>query len=151
METDGKKREYIEWLVSACLTFLSLAVLWKTSGCFFETNDDGFMAEILSGSLGGKPEPHIVYVNYLLSYPVSLLYRITIQIPWYGLLLLACQFLSYTAMLQSAFSSGLFSAESLYHGASGVYFHGCADGCKRVCVSASESGQEAWEGTVLRV
>lgn len=106
METDGKKREYIEWLVSACLTFLSLAVLWKTSGCFFETNDDGFMAEILSGSLGGKPEPHIVYVNYLLSYPVSLLYRITIQIPWYGLLLLACQFLSYTAMLQSAFSRG---------------------------------------------
>lgn len=104
MKADGKKRIYMEWLVAACVAFIALCILWKTSGCFFETNDDGFVAEMLSGSLGGKLEPHVVLINYFLTYPLSLLYRITIRIPWYGLMLLAFHFMTYTAMLQSVFS-----------------------------------------------
>lgn len=104
MKVNERKRVCVEWFAAACVAFFALYVLWKTSGCFFETNDDGFVAEVLSGSLGGVPNPHIVLINYFLTYPLSLLYKITFRIPWYGLMFLVFQLLTYTAMLQSVFS-----------------------------------------------
>lgn len=95
------KEENRKVLLAAGICLLWLAVVRKTLGICFETNDDKFIAEILSGALTGEPESHAVYLNYLLSAPLALLYRITTAVPWYGGMLVLCHFLMYVALLQS--------------------------------------------------
>ena len=54
------------------ILFLFFILIWKSAGIYFETNDDKFIAEILSGAVTGEPDGHVVYINYLLSYLLSL-------------------------------------------------------------------------------
>ena len=72
--------------------------VWFRAGIYFESNDDRLISEILSGTYGGQPEAHTVYVNYLLSLLLASLYKITIHIPWHGFMLLLFQALSYALM-----------------------------------------------------
>ena len=77
---------------------LLMAALWifliyRFAGIFFETNDDRLLSEIFSGSMTGVPEPHSYYVDYILGFVLSLLYRATTDIPWYGGMLVLFQFL----------------------------------------------------------
>lgn len=95
------KANIIKIIVSIGVPLLYLFAVWKTAGFYFETNDDKVIAEILSGTLTGSPEAHTVQSNYLLSYPLSLLYRISVGIPWYGSMLMLCHFLIYAALLYS--------------------------------------------------
>ncbi len=97
------RKALIQGGVCAAASLLWLMFFWNGPGVYFETNDDRFITEILSGAVTGEPEAHVVYVNYLLSLPLSLLYRLWGQIPWYGGLLLllhltACGALFYSAM-----------------------------------------------------
>lgn len=62
-------------------------------GIFFETNDDRLISEIFSGAMTGTPEAHAYYVDYILGGVLSLLYRITTDVPWYGGMLVLFQFL----------------------------------------------------------
>lgn len=78
-------------------------VVYKT-GCYFETNDDRYIASILSGVITGSPDAHAIYVNYLLTYLLALLYRLTTKVPWYGGMLLMFQWLLYASVLDSAYS-----------------------------------------------
>lgn len=75
-----------------------LAVALK-AGIYFQTNDDRIISEVLSGAAGSSPDAHVVYVNYLLALPLSLLYRITGTVPWYGLFLFFCQAAAYACFL----------------------------------------------------
>lgn len=59
-------------------------------GVYFETNDDRIIAEILSGVHSLTPDPHTIHENYLLMLPLSLLYKITSGVSWYGWSLLLC-------------------------------------------------------------
>lgn len=79
---------------------LWFAALWKTLGICFETNDDKFIAEILSGAITGEPEEHAVYLNYFLSGFLALLYRITTSIPWYGIMLVLFHLMVYVTLMQ---------------------------------------------------
>lgn len=97
------KERYKE-LLAPVVIFLMVAVVWRKTGIYFETNDDRCISEILSGILTGEPEAHTVYVNYLLALPLSLLYRITAGIPWYGAALVLFQVLAYTGILESVYS-----------------------------------------------
>lgn len=106
MEKDTERKKLPEWLPAAGMSLFLLGFVWTVLGNYFETNDDRFIAEILSGAIGGQPEAHVVYVNYLLSWPISVLYRLNVRIPWYGLLLLLFQIFTYTALFQSAYSRG---------------------------------------------
>ncbi len=77
---------------------LLMAALWifliyRFVGIFFETNDDRILSEIFSGAMTGAPEAHSYYVDYLLGFMLSLLYRATAAIPWYGGMLVLFQFL----------------------------------------------------------
>lgn len=91
-------------IFSIGLSLLMLGVVWGKLGVWFETNDDKFITEILSGSLGGRPDAHVVYVNYLLTLPLSLLYRILPHIPWYGGMLLLFHVLVYVSLFWSILS-----------------------------------------------
>lgn len=91
-------------ILAAVISFAFMLIIYFRLGFFYETNDDRLIAEILSGAMCGTPNAHTVYVNYLLSLPLSFLYCITTQIPWYGGMLLLFQFLFYFAVINSFFS-----------------------------------------------
>ena len=84
------------------VSFWIICVYWKC-GIFYETNDDRLIGEILSGVVTGKPDGHTVYVNYLLSGPLSLLYAAFPRVTWYGLFLIAAQGAAWFVMLWQAF------------------------------------------------
>lgn len=83
------------------ISVFMVGLVYRRAGIYFETNDDRFISEILSGVYGGEPEAHTVYVNYLLSLVLAALYKITIRIPWYGGMLLLFHVLVYTAIMES--------------------------------------------------
>lgn len=104
MERVWNKAKSVKIFASVFLALLFVVVVWKKAGIYFETNDDKFITEILSGTLSGKPDAHAIHINYLLAWPLSLLYRISTDIPWYGGMLVICHFLVYIALLQSIWS-----------------------------------------------
>jgi len=51
----------------------------------FETNDDVYYNLLFEGKLvTNAPEPHAVFVNFVLSYIFAKIYSVIPQIPWYG-------------------------------------------------------------------
>ena len=89
------------FFMSAGIVLVMIAAVYFRAGIYFDTNDDRFLSEILSGVYGEHPEPHTIYMNYLLSLPLTALYRITIKIPWHGLMLLTFHMVTYTTISNS--------------------------------------------------
>lgn len=75
-----------------------IAVTAKTGG-YFEANDDFYISRILSGTLTGTPDYHVLYVRFWITGPLSLLYRLNAQIPWWGLFLLFSHILSHAVII----------------------------------------------------
>ena len=83
-----------------------LFVLLKFGGGGYETNDDRIINEIFSGAMTGRPEPHAIYINYLIGIFLSGLYSITTAMPWYGIFLLSCYVLINSAVLTILLNKG---------------------------------------------
>ena len=66
----------ITHIVSLFFTIIYIVCVYLCIDMHFSTNDDRFMGELLSGSITGKPETHLIYVNYLLSSVLSFLFKI---------------------------------------------------------------------------
>lgn len=88
-------------LLALCITTIYFVATLLLIGSCYCINDDRFMGELLSGAVTGKIETHLIYVNYLLSFPLSLFYHISTSIPWFGIMLLLFHFLSCYAILIS--------------------------------------------------
>lgn len=56
------------------------------------TNDDFRMMTIVSGAYSGTPSPDIVFMRYPVGLLLSGLYRITTNVPWYGIFTMLCMF-----------------------------------------------------------
>ena len=107
LEKDKKtrKRERVcRVFVSLSVSAALLAIVWCRTCIYFETNDDRYIASILSGAVTGSPDAHVIYMNYLLSLPLSLLYRFTVEVPWYGGMLVLFLWLFWGAVLDSAYT-----------------------------------------------
>lgn len=76
-----------------CMAAAWIFFIHRYVGIFFETNDDRLISEIFSGAMTGTPEAHAYYVDYILGFILSLLYRMTTAVPWYGGMLVLFQFL----------------------------------------------------------
>lgn len=85
-------------LIVTTVYFFTTLLLFGSCFCI---NDDRFMGELLSGTVTGKIESHLVYVNYLLSLPLSWFYHLSTSIPWFGIMLLLFHFLSCYVILDS--------------------------------------------------
>lgn len=87
-----KKRENLLW------AFLLLLVVLLVSSVrydyYFDLNDDVLMKDILAGVYTGEPEGHNIQMLWLISAAISLFYRIAPALPWYGLFLCGCHYLS---------------------------------------------------------
>lgn len=91
-------------MLAPVVVLLLFAFFWKKAGIFFEMNDDKLITEILSGVQTGGPDAHAEFINYFLALPISMLYRISKGVPWYGLCLIFFQALAYIGILESLYS-----------------------------------------------
>ena len=80
----------ITGLMVTCL-FVIVGLLYDY---FFDLNDDVLMKDILSGVYTGTPEGHNIQMQYPISFVISLFYKAVRGIDWYGIYLVACQFVS---------------------------------------------------------
>lgn len=99
MITKGFKR-----CMALLVPFVLFVFVLSQTGYYFGGNDDRYITSILSGVITGSPDAHVIYVNYLLSFPLMLLYQITTNVPWYGGMLILFQGLVYAAVLDSIYS-----------------------------------------------
>lgn len=90
---ESRKQVCYSLLENAVLLFI-LLLLFRPA---YETNDDMGMALIVNGAKGVY-DPHLIFSHYFLGLLLSVLYRITDQIPWYPILQYAVLFLSFTAV-----------------------------------------------------
>ena len=74
-------------LFSVLVSAAFILLIYFTCGIWFETNDDVFITEMLSGKLTGVPEYHCPYVSSIITIPISLLYRAFAGVPWWGIFL----------------------------------------------------------------
>ncbi|MCD7805859.1 MAG: hypothetical protein LUH19_00785 [Lachnospiraceae bacterium] len=93
--------EKLKNLLTAGMVILFVIIIFATVGIYYETNDDRIIAEFLSGSMTGEPDAGAIYLNYLLSYPLMLLYRMTTGIPWYGIFLIGAHCMSLFVIMKS--------------------------------------------------
>lgn len=91
-------------LLAIFVPLVLLFLAWHRMGFYYSTNDDRCLTELLAGIVTMQPDAHLVYVNYLLSLPLSLLYKITTAIPWFGICLVLFYYLSYVFVLESAYA-----------------------------------------------
>lgn len=119
-----KKKYYI--FFSILPAFLWIVFIYYKTGILFETNDDRYISEILSGALTGAPEAHTTYVNYLLCLPLMFLYRITGNIAWYGILLVAIQVLCHSILFYAFYTKWKLYSLPFFLGVllSGLYIAG---------------------------
>ena len=70
----------------------------------YYNNDDLFLKQVASGELTGTPETHLLHLGFLPGCLLSALYRILPLVPWYGIFLFGCMYLSifiaYVAILK---------------------------------------------------
>lgn len=81
-------------MIAAVSLLLSLKVPF-----IYTVNDDLFMKNILSGAYLGRPDAHVVYMEYPLCAVLMVLYRISAKIPWYGICFFLFHVVSWTAVV----------------------------------------------------
>lgn len=87
-----KKRFFV--FEALLFTVLYMAAVYFTCGMWFETNDDVFISELLSGKVTGSIDYHNnTNTSVFLTGPLSVLYGITTNIQWWGVTLTIALFL----------------------------------------------------------
>ena len=83
----------LKYIVLACnIAFFAVMAALLPMG--FEENDDVMMAMIANGTYSGVPDFHLVYINVLYGWVLTLLYSLTTAIEWYTLAFAALHVLS---------------------------------------------------------
>ena len=81
-------------IFSLFVSVIFVLLIYYTCGIWFETNDDVFLSELLSGKITGSTEYHCHFVSSIITLPISILYRTFAQVPWWGLFLFLMYFIS---------------------------------------------------------
>ena len=94
-------RSCITGIFSVLIVTLLFIYFRSLSPFIFQTNDDPFLKMILSGEMTGTPCPRSFYISYPAGLLISGLYKLSPQIPWYGLFLCSAFFLTMVIVLSS--------------------------------------------------
>lgn len=91
-------KSFLKKKENCILTLLFLGILLLVSAIrydyYFDLNDDVLMKDILAGIYTGDPEGHNIQMLWLISALISVFYRVVRVLPWYGMFLCFCHFLS---------------------------------------------------------
>lgn len=91
------KRAGKDYMITAAEAAVVAGVMILLAGLFdyrYATNDDVFIRAIVSGQYSGAPDVHNIQSIVLLNGLFVLLYRICRFIPWFGMFMVASQFVS---------------------------------------------------------
>ena len=131
--TDFFLTKKTKFALSLILTLTFMVLLYFTGGIWFDTNDDVFIEELLSGKITGTPEWRCRYVSALITWPITGLYKVLPNVPWWGILIFSVLFLSvfislYCTVLLSdtLFKMCLFMASSFTVIIAGIHSFGQA-------------------------
>jgi hypothetical protein len=78
----------------AMLTFW----LFRSKSAIYGTNDDSLLASIASGQLTGQIEPRLIFIQPIISYPITWLEVVFTTLSGYSFFLIFCTTLSYSSV-----------------------------------------------------
>ena len=96
-----KRIRWDKWVLYGIVALLAVLTC-KYMYLNYGTNDDVEMEGILSGMYTGTPDGHAVYIQALLSYPLSWLYRLFPSFNWYGIMVVGLQWLALGLVIDRA-------------------------------------------------
>ncbi len=95
MSTFFSRNLIISFLLSL-ITLLGIVIMIPMR---FETIDDFFMSAIASGFIGGNPDEHLIYSNFIIGLGLKFLYGLVPGIAWYGVYLFLSHCIAWTIIL----------------------------------------------------
>lgn len=90
---DFTKYRYFNLVLALIISVLCCISVYKHFSIFYFINDDTAMRNIVSGAYLGKPDGHLIFIQYVLGWVLSMLYKIIPMVDWYGLMLFGTHFL----------------------------------------------------------
>jgi hypothetical protein len=86
---------------------LVILLSWLSIGksAIYGTNDDSLISSISSGQLTGAPDPHLIFIQPLISYPIAWLETILTSYSGYSIFLIMVTTFSYTLIFSLLISS----------------------------------------------
>jgi hypothetical protein len=106
---------FLSLLLFNALLFISLARLLPLN---YETNDDAAMCMIANGVYSGMPDAHLIFINYLYGWLLTLLYNTFSGVEWYTVSFCIIHIVSLTAVafviLTNTRKSGCFKSIFLF-------------------------------------
>ena len=92
---------FIFWLIGIQAVQMTLLLLWLFRGksAIYGTNDDSLISSIASGQLTGKIDPHLIFIQPIISYPITWLEYLLAQYSGYSIFLIFCTTLSFSSVL----------------------------------------------------
>lgn len=116
MKAKQKYTRIINLIISLLIAAGMFVLFRLLTGFIYLTNDDMYLQAIVSGELSGTPDAHMIYSNYILGQILSLLYRLTPAIPWYGIYLVGVCFVC-----------------------AWIILYRCLSECRKICTKAAVS------------
>jgi len=100
-------KTFLFWLIGIQAAQMTLLLLWLFRGksAIYGTNDDSLIASIASGQLTGQSDPHLIFIQPLISYPITWLEYMLPQFSGYSIFLIFCTTLSFSAVLSLLIST----------------------------------------------
>jgi len=84
----------ISFLLILLFNLLFFSLVAYLAPIRFQTNDDVGMCRIVSGLISGTPDAHLVFINYLYGWVLTVFYRLIPNIEWYTISFCAIHIIS---------------------------------------------------------
>ena len=95
MKEEQRLRTIRDMLFSLAVTLLCAIVVGYFYDLYYDLNDDVLIKDILAGTYTGTPEGRNIQMLYPVGFLISVLYRLSPALPWYGIFLCACHALCF--------------------------------------------------------
>ena len=94
-------KTFIFWLIGIQAVQMTSLLIWLFRGksAIYGTNDDSLISSIASGHLTGKVDPHLIFIQPILSYPITWLEYLLPQYSGYSIFLIFCTTISFSSVL----------------------------------------------------
>ncbi|MDE5818580.1 MAG: hypothetical protein K2N41_05125 [Lachnospiraceae bacterium] len=95
MKEEQRLRTIRDMLFTLAATLLCAIAVGYFYDCYYDLNDDVLIKDILAGTYTGTPEGRNIQMLYPVGFLISVLYRLSPTLPWYGIFLCTCHALCF--------------------------------------------------------
>lgn len=95
MKEEQRLRTIRDMLFTLAATLLCAIAVGYFYDCYYDLNDDVLIKDILAGTYTGTPEGRNIQMLYPVGFLISVLYRLSPALPWYGIFLCVCHALCF--------------------------------------------------------